>query len=206
MGHGGLDDDPALPRGRRGDAGAVECRQQLLPRGDPAVHAQRQRRARVARGEHLLPAVRVFAAHAVDPPLRMRPARNGIRQHRLVQRVALPQEAAQQRIDERLGGRARQRRRCIHGVIDDRERWCARAFELIDRDGDEAMEHRIGDGLRRELAHERIERAPMPQRAVGKLLHQGPAPALGVPFRRRESRQRDRQRRSVQHTADRQRG
>ena len=121
------------------------------------------------------------------------------------ERFALAQETAQQRIDERLGRRARQRRRRVHRVIDDGERRRARVLELIDRDRDETMERRIGDGLGREPAHERIERAPVPQRAVGEFLDEGAAPALRLLLRRREYGERDRQRRTVQHPADGQR-
>ena len=121
--------------------------------------------------------VREFALHAVDPPAGCDQRATGSATTALVQRFALPQKAPQQRVDERLGGRSRQRRRRIHGVIDDRERRRARVLELIDRDGDETAERRIGDRLRRERANERVEPAPMPQRAVGKLDDERAAPA-----------------------------
>ncbi len=120
-GPGRLHDDPVLPRRHRDEASGTERRQQRLLRGDAAVHAQRKRCARIACREQVLPVLRVFASHAIDPPARMRPARDRIRKHRVVQCVAFPQKAAQQCIDERLGGGTRQCRRRIHGVVDNRK-------------------------------------------------------------------------------------
>ena len=104
----------------------------------------------------------------------------GSRKHRLVQRFALAQEPAQQRIDERLGRGTRQRRRRVHRMIDDGERRRARVFELVDRDGDETVERRIGDRLRREL------RAPAHRACPNAAACRTQAPARargGVPAR-----------------------
>ena len=204
--HRGFDEDSRIACRRRIDPRGSELRQQRVPRRDVAVDAKRERRLRVARGEHVLPVVREFALHALDPPSGMRPACDRIGNYGLFQRLALPHEATQQRIDERLGGRTRQYRGRVHRVIDDGERRRARVQELIDRHSDETAQRRIGNRLRRERAHQRIEPAPVPQRAVSELLDECPAAAGRALLRRRELREGSRQCRSVQYALDRKGG
>jgi hypothetical protein len=99
----------------------------------------------------------------------MRPARDRIRFDFAQERIALAQKAPQERIDEALRPRARQRRSRVHRVIDDGKGRRAHVQQLIDRDGDETMQRGVRDRLGRELLHQRVERAPVPQRAVREL-------------------------------------
>ncbi len=205
-----VDDDAGLARGHRADRHRRAGCEERLARGRPRVHAQRQRRALVAGGEDSFPVRRVVGAHAVDPPLRMRPARHRVGAHRRAQRLALAQVAPQQRVDQRLGGRARDPRRAVDRVVDDGERRRPRVIELVERDRDQVAQRGIGEGLRRQLRRQRGERAPVAQRAVGELLHQRATPPGVRPAGRLapgdDGGQRHRQRRPVEHPPQHPRG
>ena len=160
---------PASPAGIALIPAAANSDRQRVARRDAAVDAKRERRMRVARGEHVLPLGGKFAlARDRSTSADATSARPDRSRTASQQRIALAQETPQQRVDERLGRRTRQRRRRVHRVIDDGERRRPRVQELIDRDGDETVQRRIGDRLRRERSHQRVERAPVPQRAVGR--------------------------------------
>ena len=165
-----------------------------------AVDAQRERRAlRCRRRGSIRQCCGPVRAHARDPPARMRPAADRLASRALEQRLALAQEPAQQRVDERLRRRPRDLRRGGDRVIDDGERRRVRVLELIERDRDERRELAVGDRLVRERADQRVERALVPQRAVGELLHERSRRARVVGARRLERR---RKRLAVEHAAD----
>ncbi len=73
------DDHAGRTRRFRRHAGCREALQQLVASDDAAIDAQRERRPRVARFEDRLPVGRMVAPHAIDPPARVRPARDVVR-------------------------------------------------------------------------------------------------------------------------------
>ncbi len=199
----GSDDDAGIAHRRGGDFRFGERRQQRVARRDAAIHAKREWRLRVAGREHRLPFRREFALHALDPPARVRPARDGIGVRGQLERVALAQKAAQERIDQRLGRGTRQHRRGVDRMIDDGEGRRSRMQELIERDRHETAKRSVRDRLRRERAHVCFEPAPVPQRAVCELEHERAA-AAGQPLSRRsELRERRGERLPRQHPLDR---
>src|SRR5690349_7399942 len=114
----------------------------------------------------------MIAPQALDPPPRMRPPRNLVSDYRFVDGFALAQVTAQHCIDERFRTGPHEFARREHRSIDDGKRRRARVIELIDRNGDERAQQRFGDGLADERAPERVERAPVAQRAIGQFLHE----------------------------------
>jgi hypothetical protein len=168
-----LRDDQSRRSGRfGGHAGRRELPQQLVAPDEAPIDAQRKRRTRIARFEDRLPVLGMVAARAIDPPLRIRPARDVARDNRAAHVVLLAQVSAQERIGERLRRGPHRFARRRHCAIDDGESGCARVIELVDGDGHQRAEQRIGDRLSRETANDRVERAPVPQRAVRELLHE----------------------------------
>ena len=165
------------------------------------VDAQRERRTLVADGEHLFPMVRMVGFDAADPPARIRPARDRTRRDDLrVQRVALAQVPAQHRVDERLRLRTGNQRGRVDGAVDDGKRRRVGVVELIQRDGDQRGERRIGDGFARQRARQRIVAAPVAQRSIRQFLHERVAARCRAVVDRGERR---RQRHAGQHVADR---
>ena len=166
------DDHAGSTHRMRADASRRELLQQRLAVRHAQVHAQRQRRSGVSCLEYRFPTLGMVAAHPLDPPARIGPARDVVGPDRFADRRALAQVAPQERVDECLRTRTHQRTGGEHCAVDDGERRCSRVIELVERDSDERAQQRIGDRLADEDAGDCVQRAPMPQRAVSKFLHQ----------------------------------
>ena len=191
----------ALADGVGRNARGREPLQQRVARRDAPIDAQRQRRARVARLEDRLPVGRIVAPHAIDPPLRVRPARDVARRDRRAHVVALAQVAAQQRVDERLGApgaRASPAAATARSTTANARR--ARVIELVERDGDQRAQQRIGDRLSRELR--RRSRRACPSAAACR--RRAPARACGraAGCRRRPAASASRRLRAVENARD----
>jgi hypothetical protein len=117
----------------------------------------------------------MVTAYAVDPPLRIGKARDLVLRDRASNVGALAQVPAKQRVRECLGAGPDRLPRRGDRAIDDGEWRRPRVIELVERNGEERAQERIGDRLPREGVDDRGQRSPVPQRSVGKLLDQCPA-------------------------------
>ena len=132
---------------------------------------------------------RMVRFDAADPPARIGPAGDRAGRDNLrVQRVAFAQVAPQHRIDQRLRLRAGKGACGVDRAVDHGERGRIGVVELIQRDGNQRSERRVGDGLGRQRPGQRFAAAPMAQCSIGEFLHQRPAAQRRTIVDRRERR------------------
>ena len=111
----------------------------------------------------------------------MRIARDFVAARPRLERIALAQEIAQDRVDQALGGREAERRRGLDGLIDDGVSGGAGVRKLIESDLEQRPQRGIGQRPRQQRVEVEIDLAQVPQRSVAEVLQ-------GRPVRRRGCR------------------
>ena len=162
----------------RRDAGRGQPRSHAGGVGAAGIDAQRQRRAGVVGGQHLLPLRRPVGTQPLDPPGRMVPSSFGRAAGGGDLCLTLAQEAPQHRVDERRGrphGGVAVAAGGPHHLVDDRVvgiRTCIRRPQQCQRD----QQQRIGSRGRRaggERDAHRAGAAEPAQRMEGERLRAG---------------------------------
>ena len=167
-------DDASLANGLRADVRGRQLREQRIARRDPAIHAQRQRRAFISGRQNLRPMLRMIRFDPADPPARIRPAGDRTRSRHLgIERVTFAQIPAKQRIEERLRLRTAHERRRLDRLVDDGKRRCVRMVELIERYRDQRRQRRI----RKRFRGERLRQSPSSVPSAATCHRRAPAPA-----------------------------
>ena len=189
-----IDADARASDSLRADAVRLEQCDESLGRDSPHVGAQTKRRSRVARVENLGKALRVFGAHALDPPARVGKSRFRIVPDLREHRGPAAQEMAQDRIDQAFGRGASHARGRPHCAIDHDVGRSAGMDELVERDPEQRLDVRVGERPIGKRTDDRFQLPEEAQRSVGELVDQGAVarrgPTLGCQsFRERRTRE-----------------
>ena len=151
-----------------GEPGLVVVTRRVL-----RVDAQRHRRRAVAGGDDLLPAVRVGAPQARQPPARMLIARDVVIRQRGGERVTLAQVIAQHAVDQPLENAAGQLADRGNRLVDDHRTRIGTGFQPVQRAEQQRLRLHVTQRLAQQTAEHELAATVAAQHAVGDVLRRG---------------------------------